>query len=396
MDSTMSPSRDGATTRRALDRRQFLGTTIALAGAPLVGQPPAVHGPDVHRHVVAWRQDGRYGGWPANHGIWNWDDEIVCGCTAGHMKTGDPNRHPIDRSAGEEHALLRSVDGGLTWAFESPTALAPPPRPERVALTGETPVIPSARLLDTPIDFTARDLALTFRKSHDRPGAWLFVSQDRARTWTGPWHVPALGVPTYDPRTDYLVVGRHELLVFMTAMKRDGKEGRPLTLRTRDGGLTWERLGWIGPETDGYRIMPATVSLGGRRLYTVIRRNDGTRHCLEGYWSEDGGVSWRAGGLVAADTGRGNPASLTRLADGRLCAVYGYRAAPFGIRVVVSEDDGLSWSAPMTLRAGAGDWDLGYPRTVVRGDGRLVSLYYFNDTSGPERYIAATIWGQVS
>lgn len=392
----MSQSRTAAETERTLDRRQFLGTTLALAGAPLMGQPPAVRGLDVLRHVVAWRQAGRYGGWPANHGIWNWDDEIVCGCTAGHMKTGDPNRHPIDRSAGEAHALLRSVDGGLTWTFETPAALVPPPRPERIALTGETPVVPSSRPLDTPIDFTAPDLALTFRKSHDRPGAWLFVSQDRARTWTGPWHVPALDVPTYDPRTDYLVVGRRELLVFMTAMKRNGKEGRPLTLRTRDGGLTWERLGWIGPETDGYRIMPATVALGRRRLYTVIRRNDGTRHCLEGYLSEDGGVSWRETGLVAADTGRGNPASLTRLRDGRLCAVYGYRAAPFGIRVVVSEDEGRRWSAPVALRDDAGDWDLGYPRTVIRGDRRLVSLYYFNDTSGPERYIAATIWGQVS
>jgi hypothetical protein len=392
----MSQASDRVVTRPTLTRRQFLGTTIALSAAPLTAQERSARAPEVLQHVIAWRAAGRYGGWPANHGIWSWGDEIVCGCTAGHMKTGDPNRHPIDRSAGEAHALLRSLDGGVTWAIETPSALVPPARPERIAVTGETPVLPTARPLQAPLDFTAPDMALTFRKAHDRPGAWLFVSQDRARTWTGPWHVPPLGASNYDPRTDYLVVSRRELLVFMTAHKRNGKEGRPLTLRTRDGGLTWERLGWIGPETDGYRIMPATVSLGERRLYTVIRRNEGTRHHLEGYRSEDGGVSWRESGLVAADTGRGNPASLTRLADGRLVAVYGYRAAPFGIRVVVSEDEGSQWSAPMTLRDDAADWDLGYPRTVVRSDGRLVSLYYFNDARGPERYIAATIWGQVS
>lgn len=381
----------------AWSRRTFLGSTLGCAGVPFLSRQAATAPTgqvEVERHVVAWRQPGRYGGWPANHGIWSWGDEIVCGCTAGFMKSGDPNRHPIDRSAGEAHALLRSVDGGAHWTFETPTALEPPPRPERIAVTGESPEVRPARRLTTPIDFTAPDLALTFRKSHGAPGAWLFASPDRARTWSGPWQVPALDGPNFDPRTDYLVVGPRELLVFMTAMKANGREGRPLTLRTRDGGLTWERLGWIGPETAGYRIMPATVSLGGGRLYTVIRRNDEARHCLEGYRSDDGGVSWREAGLVAADTGRGNPASLTRLADGRLCAVYGYRAAPFGIRVVTSEDEGRTWGAPVALRQDASDWDLGYPRTIVRRDGRLVSVYYFNDRSGPERYIAATIWGQ--
>lgn len=376
------PASTGLSAERGVTARAMQAARQAIGASSI----------EVLQHVVAWRHARRYGGWPANHGIWNWGDEIVCGFTAGHLRDGDPNRHPIDRSAGEDHALLRSLDGGASWTMETPAALVPPPRPERTAVTGETPVISRATTLDAPLDFTAPGLALTFRKAHDRPGAWLFVSRDRARTWTGPWHVPAFDTPNLDPRTDYLVVGPRELLVLITAMKRNGKEGRPLAIRTRDGGLTWERLGWIGPETDGFRIMPATVSLGPGRLYTVIRRRDGDAHSLEGYRSEDAGVTWTAAGVVAADTGRGNPASLTRLADGRLCAVYGYRAAPFGIRVVVSEDEGRRWSAPHTLRDDAHDWDLGYPRTVVRRDGRLVTLYYFNDDDGPERYIAGTIW----
>ena len=62
------------------------------------------------------------------------------------------------------------------------------------------------------------------------------------------------------------------------------------------------------------------------------------------------------------------------------------------MRVVESRDDGATWSAPRPLRDGAADWDLGYPRSVVRKDGRIVSVYYFNDPTGPERYIAASIW----
>ena len=148
--------------------------------------------------------------------------------------------------------------------------------------------------------------------------------------------------------------------------------------------------------------MPATVALsasakasadeGGRGLYSVIRRRDDTQHSLEGYRSRDGGTTWVESGTVVADTGRGNPASLVRLGDGRLACVYGYRAAPFGMRVVVSGNEGATWSAPRALHEGAADWDLGYPRSVVRADGRVVSVYYFNDPSGPERYIAATLW----
>lgn len=378
---------------RRLTRRQVLASGAATAAA-LLPRPArsATAAIEVVRHVDAWRKPGRYGGWPANHGIWSWGEEIVCGCTQGAMRDGDPNRHPIDRSKPEDHALLRSRDGGRTWTSEVPAALTPPPRPERVEAEGLTPVIPTAGVLDTPIDFTAPGLALTFRKAHDRPGAWLFVSRDRAQSWAGPWHVPAIDCPTYDPRTDYIVAGPRELLVFITAMKQNGREGRPVTLRTRDGGLSWERLGWIGPEPAGYRIMPATISIGEAHLYTVIRHNDDGRHWLEGYRSRDGGVSWHDAGIVAADTGRGNPASLTRLADGRLVTVYGYRAEPFGIRVVVSEDEGRTWQAPLTLRADASDWDLGYPRTVVQPDGTLVTLYYYNDARGPERYIAATTW----
>ncbi|WP_291986585.1 sialidase family protein [Luteitalea sp.] len=370
-----------------MHRRTFLAHSAALLTASALPRAQASV-----EHVTVWREAGRYGGWPANHGIWSWGDEILVGFTAGVLKTGDPMRHPIDRSAGEAHALARSLDGGRTWTREDPVVLQPPPRPERRAVTGEPLRLPTVQALPGPLDFTAPGLALTFRTSHGATGAWMFVSQDRGRRWAGPYQLPPLDTPGFDPRTDYLVLGPRTLLVFLTAFKTNGKEGRPLAIRTRDGGMTWERLGWIGPETDGFRIMPATVSLGGDGLFTVIRRRDDTRHHLEGYRSRDGGATWTAAGLVAADTGRGNPASLLRLPDGRLCAVYGFRAAPFGMHAVFSGDEGATWSTPRPLREDAADWDLGYPRSVVRADGRVVSAYYFNDASGPERYIAATIW----
>ena len=46
----------------------------------------------------------------------------------------------------------------------------------------------------------------------------------------------------------------------------------------------------------------------------------------------------------------------------------------------------------VVLRSGAVDWDLGYTRSVQRPDGQIVTVYYYNDATAVERYIAATIW----
>ena len=46
-----------------------------LAAATATGQD----GPRVVKHVEVYNEPGRFAGWPANNGIWSWDDEIVVG-----------------------------------------------------------------------------------------------------------------------------------------------------------------------------------------------------------------------------------------------------------------------------------------------------------------------------
>ena len=36
------------------------------------------------KQVSIFREEKRYGGWPANYGIWHWGDEIVLGFTRGY------------------------------------------------------------------------------------------------------------------------------------------------------------------------------------------------------------------------------------------------------------------------------------------------------------------------
>jgi hypothetical protein len=81
-----------------------------------------------------------------------------------------------------------------------------------------------------------------------------------------------------------------------------------------------------------------------------------------------------------------------KLRDGRLLVTFGYRAPAFGIRARISTDQGRTWGEDVILRADAVDWDLGYTRSVQRPDGRIVTVYYYNDAASTERYIAGTIW----
>ena len=108
--------------------------------------------------------------------------------------------------------------------------------------------------------------------------------------------------------------------------------------------------------------------------------------------SADAGLTWTLVTTAVSDTGRGNPPSLVRLRDGRLAVTSGYRAEPYSIRARISRDGGKTWDAERILRADAADWDLGYPRSVQRPGGKIVTVYYYNDRPAVERYIAATIW----
>ena len=372
------------------------------AAATLAAQQPAARPPEIPTaaktlavaptHVVVAREAGRYGGWPANHGIWAWGNEIVVGFSWGHMRDGGAGSgHPIDRQRPEEHMLARSLDGGETWKHEKPVGLTPPPSPGNIAGVPTDKGGKEAVELTTPIDFTAPGFALTARMSSIHVGpSWFFYTTDKGRSWHGPFKLPDFGQKGIAARTDYLVEGRDGLTIFLTAAKSNGREGRVICARTKDGGRTWSLVGMVGPEPEGndFAIMPSSVRLSASSILTLVRH----RQWIESYRSGDNGATWSHVVRTVPDTGRGNPPSLVKLADGRLVVTFGYRAEPFTIRARISRDQGQTWSDDIILRTGATDWDLGYTRSVQRPDGQIVTVYYFNDALSTERYIGGTIW----
>ena len=350
------------------------------------------------KEVTVYHEPGRFGGWPANHGMWVWGDELLFGFGRGYYKNLGEERHNIDRDRPEEHMLARSVDGGLTWSIEQPLKKGHlVPRGEALHGT-EIPGVKLPPITDCPggIDFTHPDFAMTLRMDNIHGGQSRFnYSNDRGKNWRGPFKFPNLGTPGIAARTDYIVDGQQEATVFVTAGKSNGKEGRVLCARTTDGGKSFEFVGWVGEEIAGYEIMPSSIRLSPQHLIctTRVREPDYGPSWIDAYESVDNGKNWKHLSRPVPDTGEGNPPSIIQLQDGRLCLTYGYRAKPFSICAKLSSDNGKSWSEEIVLRTGGGGRDIGYPCTKQCANGNVVTVYYFwEEALGHERFIGATVW----
>lgn len=334
------------------------------------------------KNVIVYKEPGRYGGWPANHGVWSWGNEVVVGFTAAHYKPTKQG-HAVNRDIPFEDWQARSVDGGETWSIEKPPVLKPP-------VDGG----PEPRKLDRAMDFQAPGFALMFRHTNYHVGPTRFYcSEDRCKIWNGPFQFHPEGIDKIGSRTDYIVLSKHECLMFGTAAKANDREGKVFCARTLDGGVTWKLVSIIGGEPNGYMIMPSSTMLARRQYITTIRRKDLHKPAaIDCYRSDDDGRTWNRISIVAEPIGSGNPPSLVKLKDGRLCVVYGYRVEPYGIRAKLSSDNGTTWSDEIVLRDDSPTGDLGYPRSIQRPDGKVLSTYYYNGPKDSDRAIEGTIW----
>ncbi len=349
-------------------------------------------------HVKVFYEEGRYGGWPANWGIWSWDNEILVGFTEGdHL---DKESHTFDRES--SYAMFaRSLDGGETWSVEDAFASGITESTFEHNLGSKSQ---SARELNTSIDFSHPDLALTFRMCNLRDGpSSFYYSYDRGKTWEGAFRL-SVDFPDKKPagivtRTDYIVESKNEVTAFLTVSFREGdKDWREVAcVRTTDGGKTWNHISWIGPAGIG-SIMPSSVRLDPSSILTMFRITKPPR--MVSFSSNNNGLSWQQLDDPVMVDRTGNPPALLKLDDGRLCLVYGLRNEEtrpegIGMYVVFSSDNGQSWTEPTLLRGQDGAvWDIGYPRAVQLPNGNVVAVYYYNnaDSGDKYRYIAATIF----
>lgn len=137
---------------------------------------------------------------------------------------------------------------------------------------------------------------------------------------------------------------------------------------------------------------PHAIQLPSGKIIVHIRVQRGGEHrVFTIYQSEstDGGKTFTKPHQILEDLG-GSPAHLMVHSSGKLISVYGYREAPYGIRVMFSDDEGETWDTDWVIDAQGQSGDLGYPATVELKDGSLLTIYYEN-TDG-ESSIKQNIW----
>jgi hypothetical protein len=349
---------------------------------------------DAHiRNVIVCHEPERFAGWPANNGVWIWGNEILVGFHQADYVDKDCS-HSLGGNG--RNLLARSLDAGETWKVEDPENFA--------GDVGQAVECPG------DINFAHPDFAMRVDWSR------FFVSYDRGKTWRGPYKLPDFGMDQpLTARTDYIVNGPQDCLVFLSAKEpkvQAAVQDRAFCARTTDGGKTLQFVSWMTDEPIRIRsVMPSTVRCSENHLVSAMRRrldvdisgDNKMRKCwIDVYQSADNGRTWEFLSQVA-DTGssNGNPPSLVRLRDGRLCVTYAYRGICSayryrcqvqGIRARISKDKGKTWGREIVLRNDARTWDIGYTRTVQRPDGKIVTMYYYTTEQIPQQHIAATIW----
>ncbi len=165
-----------------------------------------------------------------------------------------------------------------------------------------------------------------------------------------------------------------------------------------DGGM--EYVGAIEPIfTDGTELLscePHAIELKDGTVLAHIRVQHGEKGIFTVFQSQskDGGKTWTKPIQLLGDSG-GSPPHLFMHSTGVLICTYGFRGSSdstdlFGIRAMLSMDNGKTWETDHRIYETDVSADLGYPSTVELTDGSLLTVFY----ACPEKDGAAVIMQQ--
>ena len=162
---------------------------------------------DQPEHIEVRREPGRFAGWPANYGIWSWDDEIVVGFTLGYMGGPEGQFHLRDMDRPFTTMQARSSDAGRTWDVQpfpgrTPGGRALSADEHEIDELGLEYALKQQDCVNRPapcpggIDFMAPDFALMAAKTGLRKGvsSFIYTSVDRCQSWDGPYTLPMFGL----------------------------------------------------------------------------------------------------------------------------------------------------------------------------------------------------------
>lgn len=107
--------------------------------------------------------------------------------------------------------------------------------------------------------------------------------------------------------------------------------------------------------------------------------------------SKDMGKTWSEPVQILADNG-GAPSHILKHSSGVLIATYSYREFPYGIKAMLSYDNGNTWDTDHIVYPNEIDNDIGYPMTVELNDGSLITVFYARPYKGSPAVIMQQKW----
>lgn len=298
--------------------------------------------------------------------------------------------------------LMRSHDEGRTWTW--PEVLMDTAIDDRD--TGIC-VTPRGSLLVTTFTSLAYESTLArkgatwpeerrarWNSAHNRLNAsqraalvdtWMLRSPDGGVTWSAPYRVP-LNSP-HGP----IALRDGRLMYAGKEIWTEGKHGG--ISFSSDDGVSWTPLRKL-PVRDGddvalYHELHAVEAPSGKLIAQIRNANTNNEGETLQTESTDGGATWTMPHSIGV---WGLPSHLLRLRSGRLLMSYGYRRAPFGNQARWSDDEGVTWSDPVTISDDGKGGDLGYPSTVELADGALYTVWYEQLRTSPHAVLRAARW----
>lgn len=108
--------------------------------------------------------------------------------------------------------------------------------------------------------------------------------------------------------------------------------------------------------------------------------------------SFDNAKTWTKPHQIVGDS-EGSPPHLFLHSSGTLICTYGYRNAPYGVKVMFSKDGGENWSqSELLYDNNSVSADIGYPATAELDDGSLLTVFYAHRTGYEPAIIMQQKW----
>ena len=276
--------------------------------------------------------------------------------------------------------MIFSNDDGQTWS--SPRIVVDGPDDDRNPAMGVAP--DGTLILAYAILKGYQSDGKLSRKQRFFDGVYVLRSKDGGKNWAAPIKIDRFPSGEVSPYGQIITLDDGSLLMQIGAqddlLNANAGEDRnyAYAFRSFDNGKTWDKFSLISPGFDEVSFLQT----GEKRILASMRSVDrsedlygfpGGIHLTESF---DNGKTWSKPRRVTFH--REHPANLIQLPDGRIIMTHGERNRPMGIQAMISHDGGKTWSRKdkLALAWKSPNWDTGYPSSLLRRDGKILTVYY--------------------